>query len=534
MEAGAEIVELRVDRIEDAAAVEKLLAAPRQVPFILTIRSAAEGGAWDGADDERIALMERLGLLLPGFVDIELDTFERSANLRQKMALVAASLRERDCTGKLRDTVAATHRPRNELILSVHDLRGTPANLRAVFDRLLASPAAIIKAAFAAADATDGLRILVELARVALQRPAIVIGMGDGGLATRILARKFGAFLSFAALDAERESAAGQISPATMRNLYRWDSIDTATQVYGVVGWPVGHSKSPHVHNHAMAHGGVNGVYVPLPVAPGYDAFARFMRQVCESPQLDIRGLSVTIPHKENAYRWLRESNAPISPLAARCGAVNTLTLRTPDKALCRTLKQPLPDGRGSVLSGAPRTGVWNGDNTDTLAIAALLARESASATQSDARPRLLILGAGGVARAAAVAAVERGMHVIVTNRTAPRAAALAAELGCESVAWEQRGRCAANVIIQCTSVGMQPDIDATPLPDYEFHHSALVIDTIYAPPQTRLLRDAAQQACRTISGLELFALQAEAQYELWHGAPPPNGEMKRCLNAVL
>lgn len=481
---GADAVELRVDRIGDVAAVEAVLRAPRDLPLILTIRAAAEGGAWDGGDDERVALYERLGLLLPDYIDVELATWNRSPNLRQKIELVAQPLDS--------DT---TSRPRAALILSHHDFAGTPGDTSAVLDRLNASRGRIVKAVFRASDATDALKTVAELRRATARRPTIVLSMGEAGLIPRVLGPKFGAFLVFAALEAGAEAAPGQPPIQELIERYRWHSIGPATRVYGVVGWPVAHSRSPQIHNAAMAQSGIDGVYLPFPVRPAYDDLARFLDFIDQHSWLDICGLSVTIPHKAHVLRWLDARRGVVTPVARRCGAVNTL-IRRPD-------------------------GTWLGDNTDAPAIRDVLA-DSLHAQSAPSSPRALVLGAGGVARAAVVALQELGCDVMLSNRAAERAAELAAELGADSCDWAERIRVPADVIVNATSVGMSPRDGETPFPGEAFQPGQVVLDTIYTPPQTRLLAEAAAAGCTTISGEDIFHRQAAGQFLAWHGVKMP------------
>lgn len=497
--AGAELLELRVDLIGDVPAVEQFLASRPTLPVILTVRGRDEGGAWEGGDDERIALIERLGLLMPGWVDIELAAWRRSANLRQKVGLVAASAERRTADGE-----PAVARARNRLILSAHNFAATPSDLRAVFDALLATPSDAIKGAFAAADASDALRVLVELERCAVERDTIALAMGEGGLAARVLARKFGALLTFAALEPGGESAPGQPTIAELRGLYRWDKINRATRVFGVVGWPVTHSQSPLIHNAAMAAADIDGVYVPLPVQSDYDAFARFMGLVAANPRLDIAGLSVTIPHKEHALRWLDEHGGHVTPLARRCGAVNTLT-RSAD-------------------------GEWTGDNTDAPGALAAIRSCARFATGNLSGVRALVLGAGGAARALVAALVEAGAGVTIANRTGSRAAALAAGLGAKAIEWSQRAHHPCDLVVNCTSIGLWPDTGRSPMPPAALDPRAVVFDTVYRPRHTRLLRDAERAGCATILGLEMFLHQAAAQFERWHGGGSPLSAMRAAL----
>ncbi len=494
--AGAQIVELRVDCIGDVAAVEALLREEHPLPYILTIRAASEGGQWDGDDAERVALYERLALLMPGYVDVEFETWRRSANLRQKIGLIAGA----GTTGGPAED-APGGRPRNALILSQHDWHSTPAPLAPLFDALCEAPGAAAKLVFRAADARDALRVLVELCRCRGRKPLIALCLGEAGLATRVLARKFGALLTFAALRAGAESAPGQPTIAELRETYRWDALSARTDVYGVVGWPVAHSRSPLIHNAGMAALGICGAYVPLPVAPDAAAFDDFLRIVCEHPELGIRGLSVTIPHKQHALRWLEQRGAEISPAARRCGAVNTLTHTE----------------RG-----------WSGANTDGTAFVRAL-RDTLDL--SDVRSAA-VLGAGGAARAIAAALIDAGVGVTLFNRTSARGADLARELGCAAEAWSRRGETSADLLVNATSAGMWPDAGESPFPADRLHRGMIVAETVYRPRRTRLLESAAGAGCRTIDGEEMFLAQAAEQFTLWHGRPAPAEAFRAALDS--
>ena len=483
--AGADMVELRVDLIGDIAAVEDVLRAAHVLPIILTVRPESQGGHWTANEAERLKLIERLGRLGPEFIDIELAVWKRSAEAR-RMA------------GELCGESGGSR-----LIVSHHDFETTPDDLGGIFDELAQTPADVIKAVFTARETTDTWRVLEQLRRLARERDVIALAMGEAGIASRVLARKLGGFLTFASLAAGGESAAGQPTIAALRERYGWNTIGRSTRVYGVVGWPVTHSRSPRVHNAAMRAGGVDGVYVPMPVAPDYQAFAAFMDLVARHDWLDVSGLSITLPHKENALRWLRARDGEVDPLAERIGAVNTLT----------------PTGHGR----------WRGDNTDASgAIAAL----EAGGTSLDGR-RVAILGAGGVARAVAVALSQRGCDVTIFGRTRARAERLAQELRCGVADWAERGECAADILINCTPVGLWPDIDDSPMPRGVLRPEQVVLDTIYNPAETRLLRDAAARGCRVSLGTEMFVSQAAGQYLIWHCDPPARDVMAEAMSAA-
>ena len=493
VQAGAGLIELRVDRMRDDSAVEALLREPHTVPFIVTIRSADQGGSWRQDEAARIAVLERLARCAPGLVDVEHAAWQSSAELRRRLGAVCASQASTDADGAgARGGETRAHGGRNELILSHHDLRGTPQNLEEAFERLLASPAGVVKAVFTARDALDSCRVLEQLRACADRRKVIALAMGEAGLLTRVLGRKFGAFLTFAALQRGAESAAGQPTVSELRDLYRWETINPGTRLFGVIGWPVARSLSPRMHNAAMAAAGIDGVYLPLPVGPDYADLAAFLDYVTANDWLDLAGLSVTIPHKEHVARWLGERGHPLGELALRCGAVNTL-LRTPD-------------------------GGWRGENTDALGALAALESVAELAGGQLGGCSVDVLGAGGVARAVVAALVARGCRVTVYNRTEQRARKLAQQLRCDWKSWEQRSAGSGRILVNCTSVGMTPAVQSSPVPGSRLRPETVVFDTVYDPPVTRLLGDAQERGCRRVDGLELLLRQGAAQHELWHG----------------
>ena len=483
--AGADLVELRVDLICDARAVAELLAAHPDQPFIVTLRRAAEGGAWTGDEAQRLALLRHLRPRR-GYVDVELaawDPWRQGAPADEP-----APSTTRDC------------------IVSHHDCARAPADLDGLFAALHATGATAVKAAFTPRDATDALRILAALRTSARERPTIALGMGAAGLATRVLARKFGALLTFATLSPRAASAPGQPTIAELRSLYRWEAITPATAVYGVVGWPVAHSRSPHVHNAAFEAGGNDAVYLPLPVAPSQADFDAFADYVAGNAWLDVHGLSVTRPHKEHALRWLLARGHDVSGAAQRSGSVNTLTRR--------------PAG-------------WRGDDTDVAGALAALLTDADLARRGLGNVRVAVLGAGGAARAVAAALIGAGARVTIFNRDAARAAALAARLGCAAAPWGARAGCDAEILVNGTPVGMHPRTDATPIDLAAGSAFAVVLDTVYNPRETRLLREARRSGRRAISGVEMFIHQAAAQQRLWHAGEVDAAVLRRALDAA-
>jgi 3-dehydroquinate dehydratase/shikimate dehydrogenase len=280
VEAGADMVELRIDDLAEAVDVQSIISDFDR-RFILTCRPTWEGGHSELSNEDRIRL---LSIIAPTddsvIVDIELRT--------------------------LRDSGVADFE--NRLIVSAHDFKGRPDRLTNLFNELNAAPGEVAKVVWLARSIRDNIEAFELLQH--RQKPTIALCMGEAGLISRVLAKKFGAFLTFSSLRDESGTAPGQVTIADMKRLYRWDALNTKTKVYGVVGSPIMHSMSPAIHNAAFEQVGHDGVYLPLLVQEGYESFKAFMESFLAFAPLDLSGLSVTIPHKENALRYLKEKGA--------------------------------------------------------------------------------------------------------------------------------------------------------------------------------------------------------------------------------
>jgi len=332
--------------------------------------------------------------------------------------------------------------------------------------------------------------------------------MGQAGRISRVLAAKLGMFLSFSCLSLAESSAPGQISVDHLRGLYRWDRIGPKTSVYGVVGFPVGHSLSPAIHNAAFESIGFDGLYLPLLVETAYEHFAAFMDGFLTRPWLDLHGLSVTIPHKENALRYLRRHDGIIDPGAQRVGCVNTIVI-SPQGALA---------GYNTDLDGA----------LDALTAGMGISRPELADRE------VAVLGAGGAARALVAGLTDLGARVSIYNRTAERAQRLAAEFGATAVELSELPRASARIIINCTSLGMHPNIEDSPFPSASLSSDMIVFDTVYNPLRTRLLTEAVAAGARTISGADMLINQAAQQFYLWTGQPAPVHIMFQALKRLL
>ena len=473
-----DLVELRMDCLEDEAQLELATRAlpalfrERTRPLILTFRPAGQGGAREADIARRIRFWsenfspadERAD-----YADLELD--------------LAALLQERESgrNAKLIDW--------NKVICSHHDFAGLPPDLENIFARMLDTPARILKLALRAHDITDCLPVfrLLERARGA-GREMIAVAMGEAGLATRILAPARGAYLTFGALDGEQPGAPGQPRARELRDLYRVHLIDARTEIMGLVGSPVVHSLSPHMHNAAFAARKMNAVYIPFEVG---DACA-FMRRMAH-PQTrelvwNLRGLSVTAPHKSAILPLLNS----IEPAAREIGAVNTV-----------------------VFAADALTG----HNTD--ADAALAPLKNLIELRG---ARVAVLGAGGAARALLWSLREAGAQTVVFARDIERARATAEKFDAAHHALDGARFDGFDLVVNTTPLGTLGErVQETPASALQLRGARAAYDLVYNPVETRFMREAREAGCETIlGGLPMLVAQAAAQFKLWTGEDAP------------
>ncbi len=379
-------------------------------------------------------------------------------------------------------------------IVSFHDFEGTPDNLEEIHAKLASKDADIVKIVTTAQKPTDNVRLL-KLAQNA-KIPTIAFCMGEIGLISRILCGRFGSPFTYTTFSADRVLAPGQIVFDQMKALYRFDQISAQTKIFGVLGDPIAHSYSPLIHNSAFQHDGLNAVYVPMRVPA--DQLQPTLKAYKE---LGVSGYSVTIPHKEKVLDAAQYRD----PIAEEVGAANTL----------------FEDSRQS----------WHATNTDYDAALASIRAGLALKGESDlSGKRCLLLGAGGAARAIGLGLMRAGAALTVANRSRQRGLALAEELGCQFTSWENRGAAYADVLINCTPVGMSPNVNETPFADNWMREGMVVFDTIYNPENTLLLKEARERMCHTVSGIEMFVHQAAAQYQHFTGQAAPVDVMRDAL----
>lgn len=443
------------------------LLADRPTACVVTCRRQTDRGRWRFSEEQRLAVLRAAIVAEVEYVDLE-----------------------HDVAGKI------PRYGKTKRIISHHNFDQTPVDLPEIHARMCKLDPDVVKLVTMANSPSDVVRMLrvVESARV----PTVGFCMGELGLASRVLCGKYGSPFTYASFSKERELAPGQIVFGEMKHLYRYDEINADTQVFGVLGDPIAQSHSPLVHNAAFRKAGLNAVYLPFRV-PG-DALEQTLRDFA---WLDVQGYSVTIPHKEAVARW---ADVP-SETVQNVGAANTLY---------------------------PRGGKWHAENTDHAAALQCIRDGLGSNPELGedlAGLKVVILGAGGVARAVAHGLLAAGCDVTITNHHYARAKTLAAELDCKAVKWENRASELADVLVNCTPVGMYPDrIDETPYKINWIRDGMLVFDTVYNPENTLLLKEARQRDCPTASGLDMFVRQAAAQFELFTGRPAPFEYMRETL----
>jgi 3-dehydroquinate dehydratase/shikimate dehydrogenase len=377
-------------------------------------------------------------------------------------------------------------RTRAALILSFHDFRATK-KLDETLEKMLAYPADFYKIVSTATTLADNVTMIKFLSREGDRHSLVGMCMGEQGIISRVLGVRAGSVFTFASAVAGEETAPGQVTAQELRNVYRIDRVDVATRVYGVAGDPIAHSLSPAIMNAAFRRENVNAVYLALHAKTLKD----LLTCVREIP---IHGISVTMPYKESILPHLDNTDSHTTKI----GACNTV-VRAQD-------------------------GKLYGFNTDASGIVRPL--EKRLSTLENAR--ILVIGAGGAARAAVFGLKERGSEVYILNRTAGPAKKLAHQARARLVKRADLKKLAFDVIINATPVGMGNTRD-TPLQDKEIN-ARYVFDMVYDPAETRFLKLAKERGAQIIPGIEMFAHQAARQFEIWTGKPAPWDEMLRVV----
>uniref|UniRef100_A0A2N9EJV3 shikimate dehydrogenase (NADP(+)) n=1 Tax=Fagus sylvatica TaxID=28930 RepID=A0A2N9EJV3_FAGSY len=480
---GADLVEIRLDSLKSFNPNEDLKTLIKECPLptLFTYRPKWEGGQYDGDEKKRLDALRLAMEFGADYIDVELQVAQ-----------------------EFNESIYGKKPEKFKVIVSSHNYQNTSSveDLGNLVARIQATGADIVKFATTALAITDVARIFQII--VHSQVPIIAIVMGERGFISRILCPKFGGFLSFGTIESGIVSAPGQPTMKDLLHLYNFRQIGPDTKVFGIIGKPVGHSKSPILYNEAFKSVGFNGVYVPFLV----DDIAKFLQTYSSS---DFAGFSITIPHKEAALKCCDEVN----PVAKSIGAVNCIVRRSTD---------------GKIF----------GYNTDYVgAISAIEdglrgSKNISYAADSPLAGKLfVVIGAGGAGKALAYGAKEKGARVVIANRTYERAKEIADTVGGQALSLAdlenfhpEDGMILANT----TSIGMQPKVDETPIPKHALRSYSVVFDAVYTPKITRLLRESEESGAIIVTGLEMFIGQAFEQFERFTGLPAPKELFKKIM----
>ncbi len=466
-----DIAELRADHLDPSEAFSvrdfPMLAG---IPCILAVRRKCDGGGFiDGEGQRLVMLAKAIAYARPdqsanyAYVDLESDF-------------------------RVPSVEEACHTFGTRIIRSLHDISGMPKDLDAAWADLAAEPDEIPKLAVTPHGAADFAR-LFTWASALPPSERIIVGMGDYGMPSRVLAERIGSCIAYtSALRAGLPGAApGHLDPLALEQIYRFHELDHGTKVYALGGGPsILASKTPQIHNEAYAAAGINAVYVPIPAgdAPSF---------LLALEATKAHGAAITVPLKESLLPYL----ARRSPEVDDIGACNTIVREQ---------------------------GGWAGYDTDAQGFERALREFMGDVDFSDLRATLV--GAGGVAKAIAHVLAQLSVRVVIINRTVSKARALAQRY-CFGY-----GPCTehstdllvnhSDLIIQATNVGTEGEHQGDPLDWFDFSGREAVFDLIYRPERSMLLERAVAAGCRTTNGWKMLRYQSAAQFALWTGREPP------------
>lgn len=476
--ADSRFLEFRLDALPKPAAalprLKEFLAVHRDVTAIATCRRKENGGNFTGSLTAELEILLKAAECGCHIVDLEVESAEETRP--SQLAKFRAALRAAGAA----------------LLVSFHDFTRTK-NLEHAADRIQAFEPELVKVVSTARQLSDNLAVLRLIEARSLGSHVIGIAMGEEGLVSRVLGPRAGAAFTFASAGGpETEATApGQVSARAMLDLYHLDQLDQATRIFGVAGNPIAHSLSPLMQNTAFRREVVNAVMLPLRV--------RILEDLLNvARDLPLAGVAVTMPLKQEVLPHL----ANMDPLTARIGACNTLR------------------------TGAD--GKLYGFNTDVAGVVRPLEKR-----MKLPGARIVIIGAGGAARAAVFGLVEQGAEVFVVNRTHENAVALARKAKAKSLKQELLAKTRFDALINTTPCGMAGVKQALPVKENELN-AGLVFDMVYNPMETPLIKLARSRGIHVIGGLEMFVQQGARQFEIWTGKPAPEAEMYRVVEMAL
>ncbi len=469
----ADVIELRFDCLQTNEIENAIENLPKiDKPYLATFRPKEQGGKRELSLGERLKFWESLLWANKDkifWVDFEFD-MSFVVNL-QKTLTIASS----------------------------HDFSGVPENLSATYEVFSITNADVLKTAVQANDITDSIAVWKLLERAKKENKQIIpIAMGEAGKWTRILGLAHGAFMTYAALDAESETAPGQVSAGDLIEVYRVKELDENTEVYGILGGNTVYSMSPFVHNAAFKFHNLNAVFVPLQVQ-NLDAFMRRMvKPETREVELNFKGFSVTIPHKQNIIKHLDY----LDETAEKIGAVNTV----------------------KIIDGK-----FYGYNTDAHGFVEPLLNSYGDLGGA----KVAVLGAGGAARACVYALKEEGAEVTIFARDLAKAKLLADEFKVNSERFKVQNENynEFDILVNTTPLGTKGELENQSIAVAgQIESVKLVYDLVYNPFQTRLMTEADKANVPKIGGMAMLIAQAMRQQKIWTGKDAPMRVMSRAI----
>ncbi len=461
-----DMAELRLDMLIDPLALAPdTIKSKFELPLIITYRKKIDGGRYEGSESYRREILYSYAKSGFAFIDLELGS---SFPEVEKAALES----------------------RTRIIRSYHNFEEVPDNLDTIIRELASRPGEIPKAAVYSGSSSETLKLFEVFEKTRDIEDKIILGMGEYGIPSRILYKKLGSMISYCS-GPDNSGAPGQLTPVDMKNLYRSDKINNATSIYGIIGNPVMHSRSPQLHNNAYQRASLNAVYIPFKV----DDIGSFFNL---ATILNIRGFSVTVPHKVDVIKFINERSPEIDRIMS-----------------CNTVSR----------SGS----LWKGFNTDMDGfLIPLISRIDTAGLKISNINRGAVIGAGGAARAVITALQSLDVKITIFNRSEIRGAKLAAETDASFFPISRIDLLSDfDIIVQTTTVGMTPEVDDTPLPEYKFRKNQIVYDIIYTPLETKFLKDARSAGAITIGGMAMLQAQGIRQFEIFTNGQFPSEEQK-------
>src|SRR3989344_4696994 len=476
----ADLIEVRVDYIRNLNEEDiKKIIKSCEKPSIITNRKKDEGGFFKGNEDERIGILESAINLGVDYIDIEYSSNKNTIkNLIKK-------------------------KNKTKIIVSHHNFKKTPDNIVNIYNNIKQLNPDLIKIVTNANSVTDNFKIfnLIKTANKE-KRKIIAFCMGSYGEFSRVLSIILGSKITYASIEKGKESATGQLTINEMANFYRIKKVNRNTKIVGLIGNPVKHSWSHIIHNAAFDKLNINAVYLKFRV----DKLKEFIDYF---KKLNICGFSVTIPHKIEIMGYLDKTDKKVKEI----GAVNTIVVKSDRSKVSRKFKNK------KFLSNKNLIGY----TTDCEgAVQALKAKTKLK------NKNVVLLGAGGSARALAYGLKEEDAKIIILNRTVEKAKSLVNRFDCNYGSLNDLKNIDYDILVNTTSVGMYPDVNNFLISPNLIKRGSIVFDIVFNPFKTQLLQDAERKGCAIIAGFEMLINGALLQFKLWTGKNAPEHLMRK------